>query len=201
MVCNVEPDADTGKRPPNASPDVEEGADIADEPNENPEAVDVVVVVTDVAGAEPKLNPLAAEVAAVVAGLAPAPAANENSKTAAVGFTAAVVAASGPLKLKPAAELSGAPGPKLNPEVELAVAIVALPPKLNPDPPLSPIFPADDEAGVPPKLKPVDALEAGAGAPKESPVAVGWDVVLYAPYADGWDLAVGAPNENPVDWP
>ena len=201
VVCNVEPDADTGKPPPNASPDVEEGADIADEPNENPEAVDVVVVVNDVAGAEPKLNPLAAEVAAVVASLAPAPAPNENSKTAAVGFTAAVVAAAGPPKLKPVAELTGAAAPKLNPEVEVAVAIVALPPKLNPDPPLNPIFPADDEAGVPPKLKPADALEAGAGARKENPVAVDWDVVLDAPNADGWDLVVGAPNENLVDWP
>ena len=196
VVCNVEPDLDTANPPPNASPDVEDGADIANEPNENPEAVDVVVVVTDVAGAEPKLNPLAAEVAAVAAGLAPAPAPNENPDTAAVGFTAA-----GPPKLKAVAELPGAAAPKLNPEVELAVAVVALPPKLNPDPPLNPIFPADDETGVPPKLKPVDALEAGAGAPKENPVAVDWDVVVDAPNADGWDLVVDAPNENPVDWP
>ena len=29
VVCNVEPDVDTVNPPPNASPDVEEGADIA----------------------------------------------------------------------------------------------------------------------------------------------------------------------------
>ena len=198
MVCNVEPDVDTVNPPPNASPDVEEGADIADEPNENPEAVAVVVVATDVAGADPKLNALAAEVAVVVASLAPAPAPNENPDTAAVGFTAAVVTAADPPKLKPVAELPGATAPKLNPEVELADVVVAPPPKLNPDPPLNTLFPVD-EAGVPPKLKPDEALEAGAGAPKENPVAVAWHVAVDGPNADGWDLVAGAPNENPVD--
>ena len=116
-----------------------------------------------------------------MAGLAPVSAPNKNPDTAAVGFTPAVVAAADPPKLKLVAQLSGATAPKLKPEVELAVLVVAPPPKLNLDPPTNLIFPAY-EAGVPPKLKPVKALEADPGAPKENPAAVDWDVVVDPHY-------------------
>ena len=116
-----------------------------------------------------------------MAGLAPVPAPNKNPDLAGVGFTAVVVAAADPPKLKLVAELPGDTPAKLNPEVELAVLVVTPAPKLNLDSPTNPIFPAY-EGGVPPKLKPPEALEAGPDAAKENTVAVDWDVVVDADY-------------------